>query len=273
MLLIPLFFFGCQKKEGNITTVPPVFKPIPFEEMLAKADFVGIVEIVAIPKIIKGQPFLESIPPEVDVRPIAALKEEGVTNKISINWQTKPMPSDDVRRGDKPIKMPGFGKYLVYLKKKKDNTFEWFNENWSYKKMPETPNVIVPEKLVPELFNETVRKWRVIEEVSPFISKVGQPVYYRYYRTRLDDETYEGPTYTWPASNFIIIDLTRKRKLVPKDPGKQVKLQEVVPKGATVIHELELSKHFDLTNPGEYWVLTGFGLLRFEVSDKIRIIE
>jgi|SRR5581483_3424227 len=267
ILWVPAGFFLCWLWHlPSLAAFPPIVKPIPFQEVFGKADFIGIVEISTVPGGANGSEFLETSPPEVACRPVSVLKGE-VTGPIHIRWQTKKDFGGHTLGGkqDKPIRMPTPGEYMVYLKRGKENVYERFSEGWSFRRMPPVPNVVIPE------FSLGQNKWRAVTEVAPFISQVGDKVHYRFYRTRLDDETFEGAGWNWPASVLTVIDFTRKQVLLPKQPGMRVRTQERVAKGGTVVHEIELTRHFDLSRPGEYWVLEQYAPLRFEVSNKVQI--
>ena len=253
-----------NRKVALVSALPTGLKAVLFEEVYRNADFIGIVEIVAVP----GRRYLESNPPTIVCRVKAVLRGESKPgSSIPILWQTKA----DQRAcfadadTDNTIHLPSAGEYLVYLRRHKGAVFERFSEAWSFQRIPVVPNVVMQQLSLME------KKWRALTEVSPFISEVGDKVRYRFYRTRVDEETFEGDTYNFSADVLTVIDYTRKRVLSPKDPGTRIKAHESVPRGRTVIHEIELTRHFDLSQPGEYWILNGDGLLRFEVSDKVLI--
>lgn len=256
IIILPLFFFflGCQENKP-LLAIPEPTKPPNFDDIIAMADFVGIVEILKMPQ----GTFHEDNPPIILARSDQVLKGKE-EEKISIIWQTKPELAEPIDNITKPIKMPLLEKkYMVYLIKK-GNAYERCNQRLSFLLMPEGSRMIIITK-----------RWRFVFEVFPYISKVGDPIFYRYCRTQVGKELYEGKGKRFSFINQTVYDFTRKKKVNPKVTGKYIDVSEYVPKGSTIIDEIELTKMYDLTKPGEYWLFE-FGVpLRFEISDKIQI--
>jgi len=239
---------------GAVASSVPIERT-PFETMQERADFIGIVEVLSNSRAKPDAPISANNPALVAVRPLVVYKGDP-SKQFRIVWLTRreegityPMPQ-----------VPAAGKFMVYLKKNDTpGLFGRFSDDWSLQKIPETPNV---------LYSRSSPLWRGTIEISPFISTVGERIVYRHYSTRLDSEPYEGTNLTMSASLLTLIDFTRKKRLFPVIPDKRTEYKDVVPHGATRVHEVELSKHFDLSRPGEYWLLTGVGPMRFEVVGK-----
>lgn len=258
------------EKVGVVATDPTRFprqqKVVGLEEVLEKADVVAIVTAYYDGKTKEGKPFLESNPPLVLVRPISIFKFNGDYREgsfINIVWQTS-KKSKPPEEGGEPILLPDGSAYMVYLKRKNLHTFERYSKDWSFFKLAQAPNVMA--------FN-IHPAWRLIAEVSPFLSQVGDQISFRYYGTHLGERPFQGSSPVLPPGGLTLLDVKRRQQVTAKNPGKTLQVDFGLPKGATVIHEIDLTKHFDLNKPGEYWLFEGKVPLRFEVSDKVQVLK
>src|SRR5581483_10367779 len=263
--VLVVFVFGAQVPKDRILDDFRVFprpaQPYGFAKAMKDADVVAVVRIIGVDKIKGGGTFLESKPPGVYVRPLAVFRGEA-ESEWSILWQTR--KGEKPREGkDNPVVMPEFTDYMVYLKKKSPHYYERFSADWSFHNMPAAPNV---------LLRDIHPAWRLVAEVAPYFSQVGEQVRYRYYGTVLGEWPFKGTSKFSPQA-LTLIDVKRRQQLFPKNSVKPLDVEFGLPKGATVIHEMDLTKHFDLSQPGEYWLFEGKVPLRFEVSDKVQVLK
>src|SRR5581483_7406871 len=159
--LVPvLCLLGCGEtcKDTLVSTVPPVYKPVLFDEVFRAADFIGIVEITSHSKK-NIQTYFESKPPVLSCKVVAVLKgKQPIGSQMPILWQTKQHSGDRVEDANKDriIVLPGEGEYLVFLNKGQANAFERFSEDWFFRKIPPAPNVVVQQHSLIQ------KKWRAL---------------------------------------------------------------------------------------------------------------